>query len=105
MINDKERLQHYHRLADVALRTLATILVVLFAYILSSGRLTTALKTYVTGIWLLILFGVIASGISLLSGEIIPVAKWGAICGIILMFVTIAVMILFLSAIMYAMPG
>lgn len=105
MENDEKKLQHYHRLADVALRTLATILAVLFAYVLASGQLASVMKIYVTGIWLLILFGIIPSGISLLSDEnTISVAKWGAVCGIVIMFATIAVMILFLSAIMYSMP-
>lgn len=105
MGNNEKKLKHYHRLADVALRTLATILAVLFAYVLASGRLTPIMKTYITGLWLLILSGVIVSGISLLSGEkVIPVAKWGAIVGILLMFITIGVMILFLSAIMFSMP-
>jgi len=63
------------------------------------------MKIYVTAVWVLILFGIIVSGMSLLCGEkAIPVAKWGAICGIIIMFITIAVMIVLLSAIMYSMP-
>jgi hypothetical protein len=105
MENEKKKVSHYHRLADVSLRTLSTVLAVLFAYVLASARLSPELKTYVTGIWLLILFGIISSGISLLSDEkTVSFAKWGAIIGIFLMFITIAVMILFLSAIMYSMP-
>lgn len=105
MRNDEKKLKNYHRLANAALTTLATILAVLFGYVLTSTQLNPETKTNITGIWLLIFSGIIASGISLLCGEkVIPVAKWGAICGIIIMFATIAVMILFLSAIMYSMP-
>ena len=105
MGNNQKQLQRYHRLADVALRTLATILAVLFAYVLASGQLTSIMKIYVTIVWVLILFGIILSGVSLLCGEnLIPVAKWGAICATVIMFITIAVMIVMLSAVMFSMP-
>jgi hypothetical protein len=105
MGNNEKQLQRYHRLADVALRTLATILAVLFAYVLASGQLTSVMKIYVTAVWLLILFGIVFSGISLFCGKKeIRVAKVGAHISVLLMFITIAVMILLLSAIMYSMP-
>jgi len=105
MDNDEKKIQNYHRLADVTIRTLATILAVLFAYVLASPQLNPILKISVTSIWLLILLGIIASSISLFSGEKeIRIAKAGAYIGIILMLSTIVAMILFLSAIMYSMP-
>ena len=105
MGKDEKKLAQYHRLANVALRTLTTVLAVLFAYVLASGQMTSIAKTSVTGISVLMLFGIIFSGISLLCDEkVIPVAKWLAICGFIIMFVTIGVMIVFLSGIMYSTP-
>lgn len=105
MENDEKKLQYYHRLANVALRTLATVLAVLFAYVLASTQLSPKSKTDITGIWLLILCGMIASGISLLSSEKeMRFAKAGAYLGFFLMFITIGVIIVFLSRIMYSMP-
>ena len=105
MKNDEKKLQYYHRLAKVALTTLVTLLTVLFAYVLVSTQLSPKSKTDITGIWLLILSGIITSGISLLSTKKeIRFAKWGAMLGFIIMFLTIGVMILFISGIMYSMP-
>ena len=105
MPKDAKELARFHRLADVALRTLGTILAVLFAYVRASRQMASAMKNYVTSVWLLILFGIIASGISLFCAEKeIRVAKAGAYMAILIMFGTIAAMILLVSGIMYSMP-
>lgn len=100
---DEKELQRLHRLADVSLRTMTTVLALLFAYVLASKEITETLKIYITVVWVLILFGDTMAGISLFCGEKeIRLAKAMAYVSIILMFVTIGFMIVLLSAVMYS---
>lgn len=101
--DDKEELKQFHRLTDVSLRTMTTVLALLFAYVLASRDIPETLRIWITAVWVTILIGDILAGIGLLCGEKeIRVARGMAYVSLIIMFFVIALMIVLLSWVMYS---
>jgi len=90
-------LDQYHHLADIAVRTLSTILAILFAYVFS-GKVETMAKVFVLIVAFTIIIGIIFSVVAL-YGKIseVRIVKWCAIIGTVTMILVICFMLAFLA--------
>lgn len=92
-----EELDQYHRLADIAIRTLSTILAILFAYVFS-GKVESVGKFFVLSLAFVIIVGIIFSVVAL-YGRIskVRIVKWCSIIATITMILVICMMLVFLA--------
>lgn len=93
----EKELKHYQRLADISLRTLATVLAIIFAYVFSSGKIEIIGKVFVIAVILIILLGVIFSCFALYGQALeVRIVKWSAIISNLLMIIAICLMFILL---------
>jgi hypothetical protein len=94
---EQEELEQYHHLADIAIRTLATILAIIFAYVFS-GEVESIGKLFVLTVTFTIIIGIIFSVVAL-YGKIsaVGIVKWCAIIATVIMTLVICMMFIFLS--------
>lgn len=104
-IEEKE-IELYHRLADVSLRTSATILTIIFAYTFAVGQLPSSIKFFIIGISVVMLFSIAFSAIALYGlRQDIRLVKGLTIISTVLMIGAIALMVLLLAWILGTMPS
>jgi hypothetical protein len=93
----------YHRLADVSLRTSATVLAILFAYTFAIGANSSMeFKSVIVGIGLVLLFSIVFSIICLFVRSEIGIIRGLAITSTALMVFGIGLMFILL---VYALFG
>ena len=102
-VEKEKEIGNYHRLADVALKTCATILAIIFAYTFSIGKMPEGFFLLVSGLGLLILISILCSIISLIlfKKEQLSIIKWLGIISVVLMFIAIFFMLVLLAAALY----
>jgi hypothetical protein len=101
---EEKELEQYQHLADISLRTLATILTIIFAYVFAStGKIEPTGKVFIVTVVFIIILGVIFSCIAL-YGKLPEVryVKLFSVVATFLMIVSICVMFVFLTWILFS---